>query len=117
VLHLDRDLCDVSGRNSSRGIMWIDNNDPVDETVSLTWAPGRSIASRGATCSGGHRKSSRARRIPSPVHHSFRRMPRDDACYERHASCRGRCNQIVFLKNRCLFHDDKSLIMRVRDAG
>lgn len=70
----------------------------VDVTAPLTWAPGRSISSRGAMCSGGRRGFSRGRRIPPPARRSSRRTPRGDACRGTRASCRGRCNQDISLR-------------------
>lgn len=61
--------------------------------LQLTSVPDRNISNHDATYSDGRRGSSRARYIPLLDHRSSRRMPQDDACYGRRASCRERCNQ------------------------
>lgn len=74
--------------------------------------PDRNISSRDATYSDGRRGSSRAHYIPPLDRHSFRRTPRDDACYERRASHYERCNQTRYVYLRC---PKRALVMRVRD--
>lgn len=66
---------------------------PKTLLTKLTSVPDRNISSRDATYSDERRGSSRARYIPPLDRRSSRRMPRDDACCGRRASCRERCNQ------------------------